>query len=117
MKIDAAPSGDGIWYFANSTYFAAEWISYLGYSVDARIQFTVEWTPSTPSVWVYKYYRVADSGSSCTVGIQGGPRGPFAQYSLDQALIPAGTMVTCNTAASGAGGSCTATSFDIPDLP
>jgi hypothetical protein len=110
MEMDAAPSGDGVWYWANSTYAAFEWIAHAAYDVNTRFQFSAEYNAATQSVWVYKYYVVADSGTSATIGLQGGRSGPAVQYSFDEALAPAGTMVTCNFSGSN-GGSCSSASF------
>jgi hypothetical protein len=115
MKMDAAPSGDGIWYWANSTYAAFEWIAHAAYDETVRFQFTAEYNLSTPTVWTFRYFIVADSGTSATIGLQGGQSGPDVQYSYDTALAPAGTIVRCNTSGSN-GGSCTTSNFD-PSAP
>jgi hypothetical protein len=115
MKMDAAPSGDGVWYWANTTYAAFEWIAHAAYDDTVRFQFTAEYSLSTPTVWTFRYFIIADSGASATIGLQGGQSGPDLQYEYDTALAPAGTIVRCNTSGSD-GGSCTASSFD-PSAP
>jgi hypothetical protein len=108
--MDASPSGDGVFYYANSTYAGFEWIAHAAFDVATRFQFSAEYSTTTPSIWKFKYYLVADSGTSATVGLQGGQNGPSVQFSYDQALVPAGTVVTCDFSGVG-GGSCTAGSF------
>jgi hypothetical protein len=113
MKMSAYPSGDGVFYFANSTYAAFEWICYASFSDLARYDFTAEWSAATPTVWTFMYWLSEDQGSGATVGMQGGLNGPALQFLYDQPLVPAGTKVVCNFGTS----SCSASSFNPSPPP
>jgi len=108
-----SPSGDGVFYYVNSTYIAFEYVAHATYDDTVRFQYTLEYSTLAPTVFTFKYWLVADSGNSATVGIQGGQTGPSAQYSYDQSLVPAGTMVVCDTSLNSGKGACSSSSFNV----
>ncbi|KAF2433731.1 hypothetical protein EJ08DRAFT_694216 [Tothia fuscella] len=113
MKMSASPSGDGVFYFANTTYAIFEWINYASYSDTARYQFTAAWNAATPTAWTFRYYLSGfEDGTAATVGLQGGLRGPALQWIYEQPLAAPGTQVVCDTNLN----TCVVTAFD-PTAP
>jgi hypothetical protein len=66
---------DGVWYFANGSYLAVEWrTSNRGNGTDLY-DFSVEYSTSSPGVYVFRYYVVGEYARIATVGAQSGPTG------------------------------------------
>ncbi|OIW26518.1 hypothetical protein CONLIGDRAFT_476211 [Coniochaeta ligniaria NRRL 30616] len=55
--------------------------------------FTITFSEASPGAWTAAYYQISDSGSSASVGLQGGAGGPFAQYSFNTPDITNGLVL------------------------
>ena len=107
-----ANTTQGIYYFANATFAAFEWVLAASCCPNLMARFALAYDAAgAPGVVTFTYYQVWDDGGTATVGVQGSQAGPAVMVDWDgTAAVPAGTIVVCDTNV----GSCTNSTFSCP---
>jgi len=93
-----ANTAQGLYYEVDGTApnrtASFEWYTSHYQASTEYYHFTIQFSESSPGAWIASYYQISDSGTSATVGLQGGPAdGLFAQYSLDTPDITNGLVL------------------------